>query len=65
MEENLDNFIFNVKTVQTSAIKILVESLKEILTDCNFIIDKDGIKLLAMDSTHTVLVHMKLDSNNF
>lgn len=65
MEENLNNFVFNVKTVQTCAIKILIESLKEILTDCNFIIDKDGIKLLAMDSTHTVLVHMKLDSNNF
>ena len=65
MEDNLDDYVFNIKTVQTCAIKILSESLKEILTDCNFIIDKNGIRLLAMDSTHTVLIHMKLDSENF
>ena len=60
-----DNFIFNIKTVQTGAIRILIESLKEILTDANFIIDEKGVKLVAMDSTHTVLVHLKLNSENF
>ena len=54
-----DNYIFNIKTVQTGAIRILIESLKEILTDANFTIDENGIKLIAMDSTHTVLIHMK------
>jgi len=57
--------IIDIKTVQSAAIKVLVESLKEILTDCNFIIDETGIKLIAMDSTHSVLVHMKLESTNF
>ena len=60
-----DNYIFNIKTVQTGAIRILIESLKEILTDANFVIDKDGIKLIAMDSTHTVLIHMKLLQEKF
>ena len=60
-----DKFIFNIKTVQTGAIRILIESLKEILTDANFIIDKNGIKLIAMDSTHTVLIHMKLLQEKF
>ena len=60
-----DNFIFNIKTVQTSAIRILIESLKEILTDANFIIDENGVKLVAMDSTHTVLIHMKLLQEKF
>ena len=33
-------YIFNIKTVQTGAIRILIESLKEILNDANFTIDK-------------------------
>ena len=66
MENEIDpNHIVDIKTVQSSAIKVLVESLKEILTDCNLIIDDSGIKLMAMDSTHTVLIHMKLNSENF
>ena len=60
-----ENYIFNIKTVQTGAIRILIESLKEILTDANFIVDKEGIKLIAMDSTHTVLIHMKLLQEKF
>ena len=59
------NYIFNIKTVQTGAIRILIESLKEILTDANFVVDKEGIKLIAMDSTHTVLIHMKLLQEKF
>jgi len=60
-----DDYIFNIKTVQTGAIRILIESLKEILTDANFVIDSNGIKLMAMDSTHSVLVHMKLLQEKF
>uniref|UniRef100_A0A6C0C7J8 Proliferating cell nuclear antigen PCNA N-terminal domain-containing protein n=1 Tax=viral metagenome TaxID=1070528 RepID=A0A6C0C7J8_9ZZZZ len=59
------NYIFNIKTVQTGAIRILIESLKEILTDANFTIDENGIKLIAMDSTANVLVHMKLFGEKF
>lgn len=65
MDLDTGNFIFNIKTVQTGAIRILVESLKEILTDANFVIDEKGIKLIAMDSTHTVLIHMKLLQEKF
>ena len=57
-----DNYIFNIQTVQAGAFRVLVEALKDILTDCNFIIDETGIKLIAMDSTHSVLVHMKLEA---
>jgi len=64
-KESMDNYLFNIKTVQSGAIRILIEALKEILTDGNFIFDKTGIKLMAMDSTHTILIHMKLDAKNF
>ena len=35
MEESMDNYLFNIKTVQSGAIRILIEALKEILTDVN------------------------------
>ena len=59
------NHIVDIKTVQSSAIKTLVESLKEILTDANLVIDENGIKLMAMDSTHSVLVYLKLEADKF
>ena len=60
-----DKFIIEVKTVQSSAFRILIEALKEILTDANLEFDETGIKVMAMDSSHTVLVHLKLNSENF
>ena len=53
-------YIFELKTVQSSAVRILVEALKEILTDANIELDTQGIKIMTMDPTHTVLVHLKL-----
>jgi len=64
---NSDNsqYLFNVKTVQSGAFRILIEALKEILTDTNLIFDKSGIKLVATDNSQIVLVHMKLMAENF
>ena len=58
-------YLFELKTVQSSAFRVLVEALKEILTDANIELDEQGLKIMAMDPTHTVLVHLKLDSNKF
>ena len=60
-----NNFTFNIQTVQAGAFRVLIEALKDILTDCNFIIDQTGIKLIATDSSHNVLIHMKLLAENF
>ena len=62
---NNEEYLINIKTVQTGAFRVLVESLKEILTDTNFIFDKDGIKLIATDNSHIVLIHMKLHAEKF
>lgn len=64
MEQNED-MLLEVKTVQTGAFRILIEALKEILTDANLEFDKTGLKVMAMDTTHTVLVHLKLKAENF
>lgn len=54
-----------LKTIQSSAFKILIEALKELLTDTCVEFDETGIKIVAMDSSHIVLVHLKLDANKF
>jgi len=57
--------LFNIQTVQSGAFRVLIEALKEILTDTNIIIDKTGLKLIATDNSKIVLIHMKLQSENF
>tara|TARA_B100001057_G_C22676625_1_gene882064 strand:+ start:156 stop:941 length:786 start_codon:yes stop_codon:yes gene_type:complete len=61
----MDNMILEIKTVQSAAFRVLTEALKEILTDANFEFDESGLKIMAMDSSHTVLVHLKLNAENF
>ena len=61
----MSNLSLEIKTVQSAAFRVLTEALKEILTDANFEIDATGIKVMAMDSSHTVLVHLKLSADNF
>lgn len=60
-----NNKIVEVKTVQTSSIKTLTEALKEILTDVNFEFSDKGIKIISVDQSHTILVHLKLEAENF
>lgn len=59
-----DNCV-EVKTVQASSFKTLVEALKELLTDTCIEFDETGLKIQAMDASHIVLVHLKLDAENF
>jgi proliferating cell nuclear antigen len=64
-EGDLSKYLVNVKTVQSGAIRILVESLKEILGDTNLIFDPSGLKLIATDNSETVLIHMRLHASKF
>lgn len=61
----MNDNILEIKTIQSSAIRILVEALKEILTDTNILFDENGIKLITTDSTKSVLIHMKLEASKF
>ena len=58
-------YLLELKTVQTNAIKILIEALKEILTDANIEFNEAGLKIVAMDSSKTILVHLKLNEGKF
>jgi proliferating cell nuclear antigen len=58
-------YVVEAKTVQTSAIRTLVEALKCILVEMNLIFDHEGVKMLAMDNTRIVLVHLRLAADKF
>ena len=57
--------IFLIKTIQSSAIKCIIEALKELLTDTVLEITSDGIKIVTMDNAHVILVHLKLLAEKF
>lgn len=57
--------ILELRTVQTSAFKTLVEALKELLTDTVIEFDADGMKIIATDNAHVILVHMRLMAHKF
>jgi len=53
-------YLLNIKTIQAATFKQVIDALKEILMDVNLEIDETGIKIVAMDNTHIVLIHLKL-----
>ena len=59
------SMIFEIKTIQSSAIKCMVEALKELLTDTVLEITESGIKIVTMDNAHIILVHLKLHADKF
>lgn len=64
LQEDNDNKL-ELKTVQTSVFRTLIEALKEILTDINIEFDKTGMKIVALGADHCVLVHLKLEAEKF
>jgi len=59
------NYSLEVRTVQSSAFKILMEAMKELLTDTSIEFDETGMKIISMDHDRVVLVHLKLDAKKF
>lgn len=58
-------YSLELRTVQSSAFKVLVEAMKELLTDTPIEFDETGMKIISMDNAHIVLVHLKLDADKF
>jgi proliferating cell nuclear antigen len=59
------NYNFEAKTVKSPPIRLVFEALKDILTEGNIIFDETGIKMLEMDTTRAVLVHLILNASDF
>ena len=72
ISENSDNqevlqskYNLELKTVQSSIFRIMIEALKEILPDTNIEFNPKGVRIITMDSSHTVLVHLRLEGGHF
>jgi len=57
--------VLEIKTVQIAPFRTLMIALKDILLESNITFTSEGIKLINMDKTHTILVHMFLEAVNF
>jgi proliferating cell nuclear antigen len=60
-----NNYILEIKTIQASTIKSVIDAMKEILMDVNLEFDENGMKIVALDNTHIVLIHLKLQADKF
>jgi len=57
--------VLEIKTVQIAPFRTLMIALKDILLESNITFTSEGIKLINMDKSHTILVHMFLEAVNF
>jgi len=63
-ETNPDN-VLTIKTVQINPFRTLMTALKDILLETNITFQPDGIRIINMDKSHTILAHLFLAAENF
>ena len=62
---NANGNLFEIRTVQSSAFRTLIEGLKEILAEANIEFDSTGIRIIDVDETHIVLTYLRLNADKF
>ena len=60
-----DGNVLTIKTVQIAPFRTLMTALKDILLETNISFQPDGIRIINMDKSHTILAHLLLHSQNF
>ena len=65
MSSNTSNNVLTIQTVQIAPFRTLMTALKDILLETNITFQPDGIRIINMDKSHTILAHLFLDSQNF
>ena len=53
-----NNYVLEIKTVQISAVRTLMTALKDILLETNISFQADGLRIVNMDKSHTILAHL-------
>ena len=57
--------VLTIKTVQIAPFRTLMTALKDILLETNITFAPDGMRIINMDKSHTILVHLFLAATNF
>ena len=65
MGENEGDYRMMFRTVQSNAIKTLIEGLKDIIIDVNFKVSSNGIQVTAIDGKLVTMVHLNLIASSF
>jgi proliferating cell nuclear antigen len=60
-----NNYVLEIKTIQIAPFRTLMTALKDILLETNITFSQDGIRIINMDKSHTILAHLYLDAENF
>jgi proliferating cell nuclear antigen len=60
-----DGNVLTIKTVQIAPFRTLMTALKDILLETNITFAPDGIRIINMDKSHTILAHLHLAAQNF
>ena len=60
-----NNNVLTIKTIQISPFRTLMTALKDILVETNITFTPEGIKIISMDKSHTIVVHLFLNATNF
>jgi proliferating cell nuclear antigen len=60
-----DGNVLTIKTVQIAPFRTLMTALKDILLETNITFEPDGIRIINMDKSHTILAHLYLAAQNF
>jgi proliferating cell nuclear antigen len=62
---NTEEYRMIFRTVQSNAIKTLIEGLKDIIVDVNFKVNDKGIQVTAIDGKLVTMVHLNLVASGF
>ena len=62
---NSSNNILTIQTIQIAPFRTLMTALKDILLETNITFRSDGIRIINMDKSHTILAHLFLQAQNF
>jgi len=57
--------VLEIKTVQIAPFRTLMTALKDILLETNITFKEDGIRIVNMDKSHTILAYLFLDASKF
>ena len=57
--------VLEIKTIQIAPFRTLMTALKDILLETNITFSQQGIKIINMDKSHTILAHLFLDASKF
>lgn len=61
----MDDYLLYFISIQACMFKNLIDTIKDNIPDINFIFDKTGMKILAINKDHSLLIDTKLHANKF